>query len=105
MFAAAHMTTAHSLAWDAVPAGTAPNRNEPTLPGNVDPLGWWVSVTRASRTAIVYGTNDQESMRILPASSYSQRITATPVELGPFQLAPGAGIIFSQFITHHMPQI
>jgi cytochrome P450 len=47
----------------------------------------------------------KESMRILPASAYSQRVTAAPVELGPFKLAPGSGIIFSQFITHHMPEL
>jgi cytochrome P450 len=47
----------------------------------------------------------KESMRVLPASSYSQRITAEPVELGPFQLHRGSVVIFSQFITHHMPQL
>jgi cytochrome P450 len=47
----------------------------------------------------------KESMRVLPASAYSQRIVAQPTQLGPFALAPGAGIVFSQFITHHLPEL
>src|SRR5690606_951847 len=47
----------------------------------------------------------RESMRILPASAYSQRMTVEGVELGPFQLPPAAVVIFSQLITHHMPSL
>ena len=43
----------------------------------------------------------KESMRVLPASSYSQRIAAVPTQLGPFALTAGSGIVFSQFMTHH----
>ncbi len=43
----------------------------------------------------------KESMRILPASSYSQRITANQTQLGPLTLPAGTPVIFSQFITHH----
>ena len=47
----------------------------------------------------------KESMRVLPASSYSQRIAAVPTQLGPFSLPAGSGIVFSQFMTHHMPEL
>ena len=47
----------------------------------------------------------KESMRVLPASAYSQRINVEPVELGPFQLPKGTPIIFSPLITHHMPDL
>jgi cytochrome P450 len=47
----------------------------------------------------------KESMRVLPASAYSQRINVEPVEIGPFQLPRGTPIIFSQLITHHMPDL
>jgi cytochrome P450 len=46
----------------------------------------------------------KESMRVLPASSYSQRINVEPVELGPLLLSTGTLVIFSQFITHHLPE-
>jgi cytochrome P450 len=44
-------------------------------------------------------------MRALPASSYSQRINVECVELGPLTLSPGTLVIFSQFITHHLPEL
>jgi len=47
----------------------------------------------------------KESMRLLPASAYSQRVNAEPVELGPLQLAKGTPVIFSQIITHHLPDL
>jgi cytochrome P450 len=47
----------------------------------------------------------KESMRVLPASSYSQRITMCPVDLGSVHLPPRTPIVFSQFITHHMPEL
>ncbi|MFN9972562.1 MAG: cytochrome P450, partial [Phycisphaerae bacterium] len=43
----------------------------------------------------------RESMRVMPASSYSQRIVASPVVLGGLNLTPGTVVIFSQYITHH----
>lgn len=47
----------------------------------------------------------RESMRILPASSYSQRTNAIPIELGPLSLPKNTVIIFSQFMTHHRPDL
>jgi cytochrome P450 len=44
-------------------------------------------------------------MRVLPASSYSQRITAQPVSLGNLHLNAGTPVIFSQYITHHRPDL
>ena len=105
MFAAAHLTTAHSLAWTLFllaqhPTAMSEVHNE--LSTHLD--GGFPSLEQVDRLSFMERTI-KESMRILPASSYSQRITALPVELGPFQLTPGSGIVFSQFITHHMPDI
>jgi cytochrome P450 len=47
----------------------------------------------------------KESMRVLPASAYLQRVTSRPAQLGPFALSTGSAIIFSQFMTHHMPHL
>jgi cytochrome P450 len=44
-------------------------------------------------------------MRVLPASSYSQRIAVQPTSIGPVRLNPGTPVIFSQYITHHRPDI
>ena len=105
MFAAAHMTTAHSLAWTLFLLAQHPRSMEKLHSEFTTQLdGGFPSMAQAERLAFTERTI-KESMRILPASSYSQRVTAAAVELGPFQLAPGSGIVFSQFITHHMPGI
>ncbi len=46
----------------------------------------------------------KESMRILPASAYVQRVTSRPTSLGPFSLDRGATVVFSQFVSHRIPQ-
>ncbi len=43
----------------------------------------------------------RESMRVMPASAYSQRITAESAQLGSLRLPPGTPIVFSQYMTHH----
>ena len=47
----------------------------------------------------------KESMRILPASAYSQRINSEAVRLGPLHLPRGTGIVFSPLVVHHLPEL
>jgi cytochrome P450 len=47
----------------------------------------------------------KESMRILPASSYSQRVCVAPTTLGNVPLTRGTPVVFSQYVTHHMPEL
>jgi cytochrome P450 len=47
----------------------------------------------------------KESMRLLPASAYSQRINTVAVRLGPFELPRGTGIVFTPIVTHHLPDL
>jgi cytochrome P450 len=44
-------------------------------------------------------------MRLLPASAYSQRINTVPVQLGPFELQRGTGIVFTPIVTHHLADL
>jgi cytochrome P450 len=101
LFAAAHLTTAHTFSWTLFllaqhPAILQKLQDElsehvaeeiPTLE-ELEKLPYLDSVIR-------------ESMRVLPASSYSQRMAAQPTSLGPVRLNPGTPVIFSQYITHH----
>lgn len=101
LFAAAHLTTAHTFSWtlfllsqhpdvlqrlkqelDAAVKGDVPTFEE------LERLPYLDSVIR-------------ESMRVMPASSYSQRIAVEPTTLGPVRLNAWTPVIFSQFITHH----
>src|SRR5439155_12381307 len=36
---------------------------------------------------------------------YSQRISSVAVQLGPFELPRGTGIVFTPIITHHLPDL
>jgi cytochrome P450 len=47
----------------------------------------------------------KESMRLLPPASLGLRVSTAPFELGPYQLPRGATVFFSQYITHHMPEL
>jgi cytochrome P450 len=100
-FAAAHLTTAHTFSWTLFLLAQHPevmNRlsrelaerttgSQPTFEElqNCTYLEWVI----------------KESMRVLPASSYSQRITTEQTQLGPVSLPQGTPVIFSQFMTHH----
>lgn len=105
LFGAAHLTSAHTLTWTLFLLAQHPDvmrelytelKQQVQGPGpaaeQIDQLPVLDRVLK-------------ESMRVLPASAYSQRITAEAVDLGPFQLRPGAVVIFSQFITHHLPTL
>jgi cytochrome P450 len=47
----------------------------------------------------------KESMRVLPASAYSQRMTTEGVQLGPLYLARGTAIVFTPLIVHHLAEL
>jgi cytochrome P450 len=105
LFGAAHLTSAHTLTWTFFLLGQHPEI--------ADSLFGELQASCGGEPPALDQLEDQhildrvlkESMRILPASSYSQRIAAEPVDLGPFKLEPGAIVIFSQLITHHMESL
>lgn len=105
LFGAAHLTTAHTLTWTLFLLAEHPSIMRrlhgellDTLDGDAPSLD---QVERLHLTERII----KESMRVLPASSYSQRIAGTATDLGPFRLNRGSAVIFSQFITHHRSDI
>jgi len=105
LFAAGYLTTANTLAWtsfllaqhpEITTALVAELRRE--LDGRAPTLADFPRLPMLDHVI-------KESMRILPASFYSQRINPEPVQLGPFYLIRGTPIVFSQYITHHMPDL
>lgn len=105
IFAAAHLTTAHSLAWTLFLIAQHPSVMTSLNAELRTNLSGGFPSCEAAEQLPVLERIIKESMRVLPASSYSQRITTQPVQLGPFQLPCAAGVIFSQFITHHSPEL
>jgi cytochrome P450 len=120
LFGAAHMTTAHSLTWtllllaqhpevmgrlwEELRAETASVDGEPggdPSLRNPNSLG---SLPKGEELSLLDRVI-KESMRILPASAYSQRINTKAVQLGPLFLPRGTGIVFTPLVTHHLPDV
>jgi len=105
LFGAAHLTSAHTLTWTLFLLAQHPEVMRKVYQELEETMAHGAprpeDLERKSYLDLVL----KESMRIMPASSYSQRVTSEAVELGPFKLQRGASIIFSQFITHHLPEI
>ncbi len=111
LFGAAHMTTAHSLSWTLLLLAQHPsvmrelwhelndsNATDQSAPKAVGSLPKGEDLSLLDRVV-------KESMRLLPASAYSQRINSVGVQLGPFDLPRGTGIVFTPIITHHLPEL
>jgi cytochrome P450 len=119
LFGAAHMTTAHSLTWLLLLLAQHPSVMRQLwdeLKGTGDG-GLWAGSDHGQRVPQADGSlpkGDElslldrvikESMRLLPASAYSQRINDVAVRIGPLSLPRGTGIVFTPLVTHHLPEI
>ncbi|MBX3436695.1 MAG: cytochrome P450 [Planctomycetaceae bacterium] len=105
LFGAAHLTSAHTLTWTLFLLAQHPQVMEALHLELSDVTGGAPPRLEQIDRLDVLDRVLKESMRVLPASCYSQRITAEPVVLGPFSLPRGAPVVFSQFITHHLPEL
>jgi cytochrome P450 len=103
LFGAAHLTTAFSLTWTLFLLAQHPHVAEALANELADVLHGAPPTVAQLDDLPMLERVVKESMRVLPASSYSQRVVMEPVTLGPFQLTRGTPVFFSQFITHHLP--
>jgi cytochrome P450 len=109
LFGAAHMTTAHSLTWTLLLLAQHPsimrqlwtdlNSSESGVTPQADG-----SLPKGDDLSLLDRVI-KESMRLLPASAYSQRVNSVAVQLGPLELTRGTGIVFTPIITHHLPDL
>jgi cytochrome P450 len=113
LFSAAHMTTAHSLTWMLFLLAQHPTvmsdlwqelsaaNDQPASGRGPKSLG---SLPKGEELSLLDRVI-KESMRVLPASAYSQRITTEGVQLGPLYLSRGTGIVFTPLIVHHLADL
>jgi cytochrome P450 len=105
LFGAAHLTSAATLGWTLLLLAQHPQVMAELMDELTTALeGRTPGLTDLDRLPYLDRVI-KESMRVLPASSYSQRITTRAVELGPFKLAPHTPIVFSPLVTHHMAEL
>ena len=105
LFGAAHMTSAHTLGWTLFLLAQHPEAmtalNREIQSGRYDtPLATFDTGKGWLLDRVI-----RESMRLLPASAYSQRVNSVPLELGSLSLPRNTAIIFSQFMTHHRADV
>lgn len=105
LFGAAHLTTAHSLTWTLFLLAQHPSVMRQVYEELQTELDGPSPTLEQTARMPVLERAIKESMRVLPASGYSQRINSQDVELGPFRLSRGTPVVFSQFITHHLPEL
>ena len=122
LFGAAHMTTSHSLTWTLLLLAQHPEiarqlwteSTRSNLLGGEGRGGDFNSPSSVLGGGARGGGNSpseplvdriiRESMRVLPASAYSQRINDVAVKLGPFDLPRGTPIVFTPLVTHHLAE-
>jgi cytochrome P450 len=105
LYGAAHLTTANTLTWTLFLLGQHPaimrqlyQEIESTVSGEAPTADEIARMPLMERVV-------KESMRILPASAYSQRTCSNPTMLAGVSLSRGTPVIFSQYVTHHMPEL
>ncbi len=106
LFGAAHLTSAHTLTWTLFLLAQHPEIMQ--------------QLNDELQSSLVGSSPTHEQVDALPVldrvaegehagsprlGGYSRRIAAEPVQLGPFEVSPTSVIVFSQFITHHMPEL
>jgi cytochrome P450 len=47
----------------------------------------------------------KESLRILPPVPFAGRVAAVPTQLGPYHLPAGTEVLYSQYVTHRLPEL
>ena len=100
VFAAGHMTTAHTMAWLLYLLAQHPDwqrRVADESSGEPDDV---VSAGLAANVTSPFERVIRESMRVLSGSAYSQRRAARDVRIGPALVRGGSMVIFSQYMTH-----
>jgi cytochrome P450 len=104
LFLVAYETTGNTLTWTLFLLAQHPEIQHAVL----DELAEWrgeVPPADALEQLPVMNRVLKESTRILPAVPYNRRITACDVEMGGYLVPKKTRILFSHYVTHHMPEI
>lgn len=104
LYGAAHLTTTNSLSWALFLLAQHPQVMR-ELHNELSPLaGDPPALEQLDQLPVLQRVVD-ESLRVLTPSAYSQRLTVQPAQLGPLKLGRGTIVVFSQYLTHHRPDL
>ncbi len=105
LFAASNQTTRSALTWTLLLLAQSPD-NMRNLQSEFRRVldGAPFDAARADRMPL-FGRVVKESLRLFPPVAYYTRMTAEPLELGGRRVRKGTTVVFSHYVTHHMPDI
>ncbi len=104
MYGAAHLTTAHTFTWTLMLLAQHPSVAHAVLEEISSVVDADMPTQEQLPQLALVERIVKESMRILPASCYLHRTAAEATQLGPFEVARGTPVVFSQFMTHHLSE-
>lgn len=104
LFLAAFETTANTLTWTLFLLDQHPNALMDALDELAPMRGEPPTMAQLNQLPMMERAI-KESMRLLPAIPFSRRIAAFDGDLGGYFLPRSSRVIFSHYVTHHMPDL
>ncbi|MBV9786787.1 MAG: cytochrome P450 [Chloroflexi bacterium] len=105
LFVAGHETTSNALAWTVFLLNQHP-RVAADLLDELDSVlhGEPPTLEQLGRLPLLEGVI-KESLRLLPPAGLGMRVAAEPTELGGYALPKGTTVIYSELVTHRLPEL
>jgi cytochrome P450 len=105
LFVAGHETTSNALTWTLFLLNQHPRVSADLLDELDSTLhGSAPTIELLAQLPLLEGVV-KESLRLLPPAPIGIRIAAAACELGEYALPRGANVIYSEFITHRLPEL
>jgi cytochrome P450 len=105
MYVAGHETTSNALTWTLFLLNQHPHYLADLLDELESTLhGAPPTIEQLNQLPLLDGVV-KEGLRLFPPAMVGVRVTSEACEFGDFELAAGTNIMYSQFITHRLPEL
>jgi cytochrome P450 len=105
LFVAGHETTSHALAWTLFLLDQYPHLFSDLLDELDGALYGGIPTPEQLMHLSLLDRVIKESLRLLPPASIGVRVTTTACDLGGYALPLGASVLYSEYVTHRLPEL